>query len=268
MKNYFTAISCLLISFYTFSQDFQGEAVYMSKTKFQFDFGNRKIPEDAKKRMQERMDKAMQKTFVLNFNKVASIYEEEVTLESQDKGGRGAMFASIFGGPSMGKTYKNVSTKESKRAVEFFGKIFLVEDPLKPFAWKLEKETKKIGKYTCFKATTSVDKKENPFAKNKDSLETQTLVTVWYSPEIPVSMGPDKYWGLPGLILSVNAGDTQVICTKVVLNLKEKKELKAPKKGKKVTEEEFDEIVEEKTIEMRERFKKGRQGGGGNRPKQ
>ena len=53
-----------------------------------------------------------------------------------------------------------------------------------------------------------------------------------------------------------------------MLNLKEKKELKAPKKGKKVTEEEFDEIVEEKTIEMRERFKKGRQGGGGNRPKQ
>lgn len=262
MRLFYLITAFLFISYSSISQGFQGKAVYMSKTKFDFDFGTRKVPEDAKKRMQERIDKQMQKTFDLNFNKIASIYEEEVKLEGPKEGGRGARFASMFGGASGGKVYKNIADKEYKRAVEFFGKNFLIEDPLALLPWKLEKETRKIGKYTCYKATTTIDKKLNPFAKNKDSLETKTLVIAWYTPEIPVSLGPDKYWGLPGLILSVNAGDTQIICTKVVLNVKEKVEIKAPKKGKKVTEKEFEEIVEEKTLELKERFKNGRPGGG------
>lgn len=265
MKVLLLSINLLLMSSYCFSQDFQGKAEYMSKTKFEFDFGSRKVPEEHKERMQKRMDDAMQKTFVLNFNKVASIYEEKVKLDTEEKGGRGgrgAMFASIIGGPSVGKSYKNVVDKESKRAVEFFGKNFLVEDPLKPFQWKLEKEMKKIGRYNCFKASVSVDRELNPFAKNNDTISTKTIIEVWYTPEIPVSLGPDKYWGLPGLILSVNAGDTQIICTKVVLNVKDKYEIKAPKKGKKVSEEEFDEIVAKKTVELKERFKNGRPGGG------
>lgn len=270
-KIIFGIIFQLSVSF-SFAQDFQGKAIYMSKTSFEFDFGGRKVPEDAKKRMQERMDKELQKTYVLNFNKISSIYEETAQLEApsegDNKGGRrGAGFASLFGGPGIGTSYKNIADKESKRAVEFFGKNFLVEDPLKPFAWKLEKEMKKIGKYSCFKATVEVDKKENSFSKDKDSLATKTLVTVWYTPEIPVSLGPDKYWGLPGLILSVNAGDTQIICTQVVLNVKEKIEIKAPRKGKKVTEEEFNEIVAEKTSELKERFKNRRPGGGGRGPR-
>ena len=263
MRIRFLFIHFLLISSVCLSQQFQGKAVYLSKTKFEFDFGARKVPEDAKKKMQERMDKAMEKNFVLSFNKVASIYEAEVKLDGpKEGGGRGAMFASIMGGPSIGTSYKNVSDKESKRAVEFFGKNFLIQDPLKPFAWKLENDIKRIGKYTCFKATTYIEKKQNPFAKDRDSLSTETLVTVWYTPEIPVSLGPDKYWGLPGLILSVNAGDTQIICTKVVLNVEAKKEIKAPKKGKKVTEEEFEKIVADKTVELRERFKNRKPGGG------
>ena len=35
-----------------------------------------------------------------------------------------------------------------------------------------------------------------------------------------------------------------------------------------MTEAEFEEIVAEKTIELKERFKNGRKGGGGKRPKQ
>ena len=259
MRVFFIIASSLLIYNVSFSQEFQAKAIYMSKTKLHFDFGNRKIPEDAKKKMQERMDQALQKTYVLNFNKTASLYMELPTIENSDQNrGRAAMFASMFGGPSIGESYKNIATKESKRAVEFFGKNFLVQGPLQAFQWKLEKQIKKIGKYTCFKATTSIAKKQHPFSKVKDSTTTKTTVVVWYSPEIPVSLGPDKYWGLPGLILSVQAGDTQILCTQLVLNLKEKTEIKAPKKGKKLTELEFEEIVEKKTIEIKQRFKQGR----------
>jgi GLPGLI family protein len=51
-------------------------------------------------------------------------------------------------------------------------------------------------------------------------------------PEIPVSQGPEGYWGLPGLILEVNDGKTVLLCSKVVLNPKVKAEIKAPSKGR------------------------------------
>ncbi|MVO08890.1 GLPGLI family protein [Flavobacterium sp. TP390] len=53
-------------------------------------------------------------------------------------------------------------------------------------SWKFEKETKKIGKYTCHKATA-------PF-RGRD-------YTVWYTTEIPIPYGPWKLNGLPGLVL-------------------------------------------------------------------
>lgn len=184
------------------------------------------------------------------------------------------MFASVFGGALTGEYYKNTASKESKRAVEFFGKNFLIEEKLEDFNWKLEKETKQIGKYTCFKASTFIKKVKKTMGpppekgeeKPKEEKEEMVLVTVWYTPMIPVSMGPDKYWGLPGLILGVNAGDTQIICTKVVMNVNDKKELKAPKKGKKISDEDFQKIVQEKTAELRERFRKGGGRSGGGRP--
>lgn len=54
------------------------------------------------------------------------------------------------------------------------------------FKWKLQNETKTIGKYTCHKATTEF-RGRNYIA--------------WYTPEIPLPYGPWKLQGLPGLIL-------------------------------------------------------------------
>ena len=65
------------------------------------------------------------------------------------------------------------------------------------------------------------------------------IVTAWYTPQIPVSQGPGEYWGLPGLILEVNAGTTTVLCTEITLNPNEKVTIKKPSKGKKVTRDEF-----------------------------
>ena len=53
-------------------------------------------------------------------------------------------------------------------------------------SWKFEKETKKIGTYTCYKAIA-------PFRGRE--------YTVWYTPEIPIPYGPWKFNGLPGLVL-------------------------------------------------------------------
>lgn len=77
-----------------------------------------------------------------------------------------------------------------------------------------------------------------------------------------VNQGPESYWGLPGLILEVNDGKTVILCSKIVLNPKEKTEIKAPTKGKVISQKEFDETVLKKMQEFRE-MNQGRGGNGG-----
>ena len=83
-------------------------------------------------------------------------------------------------------------------------------------------------------------------------LPKEITITAWYTPEIPVSQGPEGYWGLPGLILEVNDGKITILCSKIVLNPKEKAEIQAPSNGKEVSQKEYDEIVTKKMEEMSE----------------
>ena len=79
-------------------------------------------------------------------------------------------------------------------------------------------------------------------------------VTAWYTMQIPVNQGPGDYWGLPGLILEVNADRTTILCSKIVLNPAEKEEIKVPAKGKEVTQKEYNDIMKQKIKEMREMY--------------
>lgn len=262
------------------AQEFQGMAVYASKTSTS-DFkanmsGNKEITPDMQKMIEERMKSMFEKTFILNFDKSASIYKEEEKLEAPGQSGGGMrMMSSMMGGG--GTHYKNIKDKSFSVDKEFMGKEFLVKDSLPQLQWKMESETRQIGGYTCYKATAiravsqsdfrnfrakkTEDKKEIAKADDKDKktnfmdqfdMPKEITITAWYAPEIPVSQGPENYWGLPGLILEVNDGKTTVLCSKVVLNTKEKTAIKAPTKGKVVSQKEYDEIVVKKMEEMRE----------------
>ena len=95
-----------------------------------------------------------------------------------------------------------------------------------------------------------------------DEIEMPKDITViaWYSPEIPINNGPENYWGLPGLILEINDGKTTILCSKIVLNAKEKVQIKAPTKGSEISQKEYDETV----IKKMEEFREMNQGRGGN----
>ena len=58
--------------------------------------------------------------------------------------------------------------------------------------WQLYADTLNIKNYVCNKATVKLEGRE---------------YTAWYTSEIPISDGPYKFWGLPGLILKI--ADTQ-----------------------------------------------------------
>lgn len=90
-------------------------------------------------------------------------------------------------------------------------------------------------------------------------------VTAWYTMQIPVNQGPGEYWGLPGLILEVNAGRTTLLCSKIVMNPAEKTEIKQPEKGKEVTKQEYNDIIKKKMEEMRQMYGGRNRGGRGRR---
>lgn len=257
MKKYFYCLLALM-PITSFAQNFQGIAVYESKTSFDFDDAETKtegdaLPPEIDAQIQEQLKKAFEKTYILKFDKLTSIYKEEEKLDKPSGDGSVMVSVSFNGG---GTQFKNLKDETSLTETEMFGKEFLVTDKLEKLDWKMTGDTKKIGNYTCFKATAVIIAKENDEVDKAVSLTAMPpkdmTVTAWYTPDIPISNGPGDYWGLPGLILEVNDGHTTLLCSKITLNPKEKFEIKAPKKGSKVTRKEFEKIMEEKSNEMME----------------
>jgi GLPGLI family protein len=207
-------------------------------------------------RLRESMPKTMEKEYTLTFNKTESIYEQEQKLEAGPRGDSHFSFGE-------GRQYINLKDKTSITESDFVGKEFIVTDSLRHRKWILGTETKKIGNYTCFKATDTI-KIEAPTAEAQEKAKERgidllsmikpktIIVTAWYTPEIPVAHGPGDYGGLPGLVLEVNNDRTVLLCTKVTINPKEKVEIAPPTKGKKVTQEEYMEIMRKKSEEMME----------------
>ena len=290
MKPITSAKLAIVLAFFSSSlfaqKDFQGKAYYESKTTVDMDsWGGRggQMSEEQKKMIAERMKSMFEKTYILIFNRTESIYKEEEKLETPGTGGGsrwGGMMSSFTGGPQ----YKNVKDSQLLQEQEFFGKQFLIKDSLPKLDWKMENETKQIGQYMCFKATAvkkvdemdfsnmrrrnrdDEEKKEttktNDSTKNEisenpmDEIEVpkEIVVTAWYTPQIPVNQGPGEFWGLPGLILEVNANRTTILCSKIILNPGEKEEIKVPTKGKEVTKAEYNDIMKKKIEEMREMY--------------
>ncbi|MGM5468769.1 GLPGLI family protein [Flavobacteriaceae bacterium LMO-SS05] len=253
------------------AQDFQGVATYKSKRKLDIKLDSTQVNSEMHQHMMEMLKKQFEKTYNLSFNKEASIYKEEESLGAPTPA-RGGMEIVMINSSGADILYKNLKEDRYSKQNDVFGKIFLIKDKLNKIDWKLESETKNIGDYTCFKATTtreqekrriggiSINKEKDLDEEREKAPEMETVtITAWYTPQIPVSNGPGNYHGLPGLILEVNDGSETVICSKIVLNPKDEAQISEPKKGKVVTQIEFDEIMEKKMKEMNERYnsKKG-----------
>lgn len=129
---------------------------------------------------------------------------------------------------------------------EFLGKKYLIEGAIKQMPWKVTGEMEQVAGYNCMKATL------------KDSMMQQPrTVVAWFTPDIPVSAGPENFGSLPGMILKVDINDGEVVYTAVKIDAKAMKDsdIEAPTKGKPITEEDFRKMVAEEMKKM------GAQGG-------
>ncbi|NOT38287.1 MAG: GLPGLI family protein [Saprospiraceae bacterium] len=132
------------------------------------------------------------------------------------------------------KRFLHTSLKDKKRLdnIEMLGKSFVFEDDMLRFKWKILNEIKEVAGYVCMKAETI------------DTVKNQKIVA-WFASEIPVSLGPEGFSGLPGLILEIdkNNGSAIVTATKIIKD-SISTPIKIPKKkGKKITNQKFDAFV-------------------------
>lgn len=189
----------------------------------------------------------------LFFNEKESIYKgvkNEEDINKELSAGNGNQIRFRMRGSNNNETYSNLESGETTEMTEFFGRTFLVEAEDNDIEWKMTSEMKMVGKYQCIKATYM-----------RDTIP----IVAWFTPQIPVSLGPAEYKGLPGLILHVDVNDGQSTITATNLDLREltsEEVIEAPTKGKRISKEEFRALQKEKMEEMREQ-NGGRGGRGG-----
>jgi GLPGLI family protein len=282
MKIIFILLFCLSISFGN-AQTFTGQATYQSKTVFDMKLGGDQINDQMRAQIAEMMKKQFEKTYTLDFNSEESLYQEEQNLAAPT--GRSGMMSGMMGNFQSGSQYKHIKDSLYLESKEFFGKSFLIQDSLPVLKWELVNESKQIGQYVVFKAVavkeldktafTELRKKEKEGDEENTLLENDSIVSpldqfempksieivAWYTPQVPVSHGPSEFWGLPGLIMEVQSGKTTILCSKLILNPKEKVDIEVPSKGKQVTQKEFQDMVLEKTQEMQDMYGGGKRGG-------
>jgi len=235
MKNLF-AVLLITLPIFALSQNKVGKVFYTEHLKMNFDFG-----EGMDAEMLKMIPKTRDNQKVLYFNESASLYtnptdedKEEMIESTSDDGSMKTQF--VFRMPEE-KFYRDLKNDKTIEKKEIFGKAFLIEKETKAPAWKLTGKQKKIGSYVCQQATYT-----------KDS----TKVEAWFTPQVPISAGPRGFDGLPGLVMEVitKDGDFIIRANKIVLEPIDESKLVEPKKGKRVSQKEFDTILAEKMEEQ------------------
>lgn len=129
--------------------------------------------------------------------------------------------------------YRDFDKERKTEIIEMLGRTYIVDDSLNMPRWKIMNQIKDINGHVCMMAVT------------EDTIRNQKI-TAWFADDIPVQAGPERYYGLPGLIMELNINEGDVIITATTIEMKPVAEdLKLPKKlkGRKITDTEYDKII-------------------------
>jgi len=232
----FVLVLCSL-SLISFTQEWQHSGIisYNASRKFEM-----KLQGDGNSEIAEMLPKEQKSKKELLFNQDKSLYRNKVsdnepeTEISQETSGINWTVKIVEPEDFVFTDMKNKMKIEQR---EFMSRTFLIESSIDSMKWKITGNQKKILGYNCLEAELAGAKKKT---------------IAWFAPEIPIQTGPDGFAGLPGLILSVDVDNGKMSLTASNIDFKEidPREISRPKKGKRLTQQEFDKIVEEKTKEL------------------
>jgi len=254
VKYFYRFIIIVLLIVFTGSlraQDFQGGTItYQQTTRYDFQsiFGKFNNPEADE--WVASLPKQHQSLKLLYFTKGKALFQQdpremEISSELLQQA---LQKADYFKPPEalLLQLYSDFTKNVAIRQVEFMTRHFLIFGPIEKKAWKLTNKMIKIQDYTCMGAELK---------------QGDDLITAYFASEIPVSAGPADYSGLPGLILAVEInGETAFLATSIDLTPPDAGIVSQPDKGKKVTQDEFNKILEEKGKEWKETRSKGKGG--------
>ena len=133
--------------------------------------------------------------------------------------------------------YKNYPLIGRITVVDNIGKFFRYEEHLPAPVWQIMNEHKSILGYKCQKAISKY--------------RGRTWI-VWFTPEIPISEGPWKLYGLPGLILQADdqKNEFNFLCVGII-NKSDQDEYYSffEKKSMKTTRTEFLALLKDSYLE-------------------
>ncbi|MEL7534866.1 MAG: GLPGLI family protein [Bacteroidota bacterium] len=215
----------------------QGTVIYTETMKLDIQF---EMPEGMNEEMMAAIPKSQSSTKVLYFNESESIFKDM----PQDEEGDGMSWNGSSGGAEVrmvmrqpeSSFYLNFDDARRIEQREFMGKVFRISGDLPSYEWKITGEQKTFEDYVLMQATFE---------------DSTRKIVAWFCPQIPVSGGPDAFNQLPGLVLEVdiNDGERTFVATDVSLGELENP-IEKPKKGKEISQEEFEVVVAEKMKEM------------------
>ncbi len=220
MNNLLKIIIIIGFTKISFAQNTAGKIVFERKTDWV------KIRSKASYLSQEQKDRMAQTSknrtdykqkMVLSFNANLSYY----TYESKEEQSEDGMYSWENDQLIITRDFEKEKIFEVH---ETLGKTYIVEDSLKFFKWKILNEIKEVNNYVCMKASTF------------EPVKKQNIVA-WFTTDIPVSAGPERFGGLPGMILEINIDDDAIVYTPKTITLTPTQQIPLlPKKlkGKKV----------------------------------
>jgi GLPGLI family protein len=184
----------------------------------------------------------------LFFNQSESLFKPVPPDENPFDQGPGADGPRMIRMVLQNETYFDRDENMITQLKEFMGKKYIIKKETNRLPWKLEDETREIQGFICKKAFY-ID-------------ENEREITAWYTEAIRFPIGPENFFGLPGLILEVaiNTDDMIITADKIDFRALKKNELKMPKGGQEMSDGEYRAMVEE---QMEKMGMQGGTGGGG-----
>jgi len=171
-------------------------------------------------RFKSQLPKFMTHYFDLTFAPGVTFYQQGREIEQPKM---------MMGGDMGLKTqvYTDLAHNQVTASKQVFEQKFLVKDSVRNMRWRITDEVRDIANYKCRKAVGII----------LDSV----YVVAFYTDEIPVSGGPEMFAGLPGMILELAIPRlyTTWIATKVEVKQVNVADLKAPDKGREISQQDL-----------------------------
>jgi len=217
-----------------------GTVQYEQYSKFDyFVFGDGQVVKD----WAATMPRGRKSAYILSFSADKSLYEQDLSEKNYPVDEKTMIVMEKMAyvqppNPVIMEVYNDFEKSKQIVQMEFMTRFFLIESKIENQAWRPGRNTRKIQGYVCMDATMKMG---------------EETVTAWFTPNIPVSIGPKNYGGLPGLILAVDInGENVLLATSVDLTPPSDDIITAPTEGKKITQEAFDKLVAEKVKEYQD----------------